>query len=119
MGHVAVGHRWDQVAMDLLDGPRPVRCRTRPHCLWRMLSSNTLSAASECLVSFIRIKAGNLRIKLCRNCVSYAARIKLGLLHIIRRLIAYRSSVHESRGFSPYRLMFGEECMFQMDIGLP
>ena len=34
-------------------------------------------------------------------------------------MIAYRSSVHESTGFSPYRLMFGEECTLPMDIGLP
>ena len=34
-------------------------------------------------------------------------------------MMDYRSSVHESTGFSPYRLMFGEECMLPMDIGLP
>ena len=34
-------------------------------------------------------------------------------------MMAYRSSVHESTGFSPYRLMFGEECTLSMDIGLP
>ena len=34
-------------------------------------------------------------------------------------MMAYRSSVHESMGFSPYRLMFGEECTLSMDIGLP
>ena len=34
-------------------------------------------------------------------------------------MMAYRLSVHESTGFSPYRLMFGEECMLPMDIGLP
>ena len=34
-------------------------------------------------------------------------------------MMAYRFSVHESTGFSPYRLMFGEECMLPMDIGLP
>ena len=34
-------------------------------------------------------------------------------------IMAYRSSVHESTCFSPYRLMFGEECILQIDIGLP
>ena len=34
-------------------------------------------------------------------------------------MMAYRSSVFESTGFSPYRLMFGEECTLPMDIGLP
>ena len=34
-------------------------------------------------------------------------------------MMAYRSSVHESTGFSPYRLMFGEECTLPMNIGLP
>ena len=34
-------------------------------------------------------------------------------------MMAYRSSVHESTGFSRYRLMFGEECTLSMDVGLP
>ena len=34
-------------------------------------------------------------------------------------MMAYRSNVHESTGFSPYRLMFREECTMLMDVGLP
>ena len=32
-------------------------------------------------------------------------------------MMAYWSSVHESTGFSPYRLMFGEECTLQWTLG--
>ena len=34
-------------------------------------------------------------------------------------MMAYRSSVHESTGFSLCILMLGEECTLPMDIGLP
>ena len=34
-------------------------------------------------------------------------------------MMAYRSSVHESTGFSPYRLMFEEKCTLPMDAVLP
>ena len=33
-------------------------------------------------------------------------------------MMAYLSSVHESMDFSPYRLMFWEECTLSMDVGL-
>ena len=34
-------------------------------------------------------------------------------------MMAYHSSVHESTGLTPYRLMSGEECPLPMDVGLP
>ena len=34
-------------------------------------------------------------------------------------MMAYRSSVRESSGSSPYRLMFGEECTLPMKSGCP
>ena len=34
-------------------------------------------------------------------------------------MMAYRSSVHKSTGFSRYHLMFEEECTLSMDVGLP
>ena len=34
-------------------------------------------------------------------------------------MMAYRSSVHESTGFSPYQLMFRDECTLPMNVGLP
>ena len=34
-------------------------------------------------------------------------------------MMAYRSSVHESTGFSPYWLMFEEECILPMGVELP
>ena len=34
-------------------------------------------------------------------------------------MMAYRSSVHECTGYSPYQLMFGEECTLPLNVGLP
>ena len=46
-------------------------------------------------------------------------RTLLMMLAMFAVMMAYRSSVHESTGFNPYRLIFGEECMLPMDVGLP
>ena len=42
-----------------------------------------------------------------------------GIIYLQAVMMAYHSSVHESTGFSLYRLMFGEECTLPKDVGLP
>ena len=150
MGHVAVGHRWDRVAMDLLDmsvtsakgnryvlvmvncfpdGRRRVRCRTRPRCLWRICLPTYCMPFRNAYVDTFGSGSG---IRESDGLVERFNRTLLIMLAMFAGenrddwndllpavMMAYRSSVHESTGFSPYRLMFGEECTLPMDIGLP
>ena len=38
---------------------------------------------------------------------------------LLPAVMMHTTRVHESTGFSPYRLMFGEECTLPMDMGIP
>ena len=87
MGHVEVGHRWERVAMDLLDmlvttarGNRyvlvMVDCFSRwteacplPDKTAHSVADAFLCVASACQSLSIPIKDGNLRTRSCRNCV--------------------------------------------------
>ena len=88
MGHVDVGHRWERVAMDLLDmsvttirGNRYVLVMVDCFSRWTEacpLPDKTAHSVADaffnhvvsgCRVSYILIKDGNLRTKSCRNCV--------------------------------------------------
>ena len=51
-------------------------------------------------------------------CCWPCSRGSIGITGMISMMMAYRSSVHESTGFSPYRLMFGEECTLPLDVGV-
>ena len=170
MGHVEVGHRWDRVAMDLLDmsvttpkGNRYVLVRLDCFSRWTEacpLPNKTALAVADAFFQHIVCRLGmpsvihsdqgrefenNLMQELCLLCGAHKTRTTPyhpasdGLVERFNRtllmmlamcagenrddllpavMMAYRSSVHESTGFSPYRLMFGDECTLPMDVGL-
>ena len=173
MGHVAVGHRWDRVAMDLLDlsvtsakGNRYVLVMVDCFSRWTEvcpLPDKTALSVADAFFQYIVCRFGMPSVihsdqgqefenkvmqELCLLCGAHKTRTTPyhpesdGLVERFNRtllmmlamfagenkddwddllpavMIAYRSSVHESTGFSPYRLMFGEECTLPMDIGL-
>ena len=124
-------------------------CRTRPPCRWRMLSSNIFGMPSVIYSDQGREFENKVMQELCLLCGAHKTRTSPyhpesdGLVQRFNRtlwmmlamlagenkddwddllpavMMAYRSIVHKSTGVSSYRLMFGEECTLQMDIGLP
>ena len=175
MGHVEVGHKWERVAMDLLDicrlpqhgetdmfllwwivspgGQRHAHYQTRRHTRWVMRFFNQVVCRFGMPIVIHsdqgREFQNKIMLELCILCGSHKTRTTPyhpesdGMVERFNRtllmmlamfagknqddwddllpavMMAYRSSVHESTGFSPYRLMFGEECTLPMDIGLP
>ena len=174
MGHVDVGHRWDRVAMDMLDmsvttakSNRYVLVMVDYFSRWTeacSLPDKTAQSVANAFFHQIVCRFGmpivihsdqgrefenKIMQELCILCRSHKTRTNPyhpesdGLVERFNRtllmmlamfagqnrddwddlllavMMAYRSSVHESMGFSPYWLMFGEECTLPMDIGLP
>ena len=174
MGHVNVGHRWERVAMDLLDmsvttsrGNRYVLVMVDCFTRWTEafpLPDKTAQSVADAFFNQVVCRFGmpsvihsdqgrefenRIMQELCLlggahktqttpyhpECDGMVERFNRTLLMMLAMfagknqddwddllpavMMAYRSSVHESTGFSPYRLMFGEECTLPMDIGLP
>ena len=174
MGHVEVGHRWDRVAMDLLDmsvtttrGNRYVLVMVDCFTRWTEafpLPDKTAQSVADAFFTNVVCRFGmpivihsdqgrefenKILHELCLLGGSHKTRTSPyhpesdGMVERFNRtllmmlamfagknrddwddllpavMMAYRSSVHESTGYSPYRLMFGEECTLPMDIGLP
>ena len=174
MGHVNVGHRWERVAMDLLDmsvtttrGNRYVLVMVDCFTRWTEafpLPDKTAQSVADVFFNQVVCRFGmpavihsdqgrefenKIMQELCLIGGSHKTRTTPyhpesdGMVERFNRtllmmlamfagknrddwddllpavMMAYRSSVHESTGFSPYRLMFGEECTLPMDIGLP
>ena len=171
MGHVDVGHRWDRVAIDLLDmsvttakGNRYVLVMVDCFSRWTEacpLPDKTALAVTDAFFQHVVCRFGMPMVihsdqgrefentvmqELCLLCGSHntrttpyhsesdslVERFNRTLLMMLAMFagenrddwvdllpaVAYRSSVHESTGFSPYRLMFGEE-MYVASVGLP
>ena len=174
MGHVDVGHRWDGVAMDLLDmfvttakGNRYVLVMVDCFSRWTEacpLPDKTALYVADAFFQHSVCRFGMTMVihsdqgrefenkvmqELCLLSGSHKTwttpchpendglveRFNRTLLMMLAMfagenrddwddllpavMMVYRSSVHESMGFSPYRLMFGEECTLPMDVGLP
>ena len=174
MGHVVVGHRWERVAMDLLDMSFTTTWENRyvlvmVDCFSRWteacpLPDKTAHSVADAFFNQVVCRFGmpsaihsdqgrefenKIMQELCILCGSHKTRTTPyhpesdGMVERFNRtllmmlamfagknrddwddllpavMMAYRSSVHESTGFSPYRLMFGEEFTLPMDIGLP
>ena len=174
MGNVAVGHRWERVAMDLLDmsittsrGNRYVLVIVDCFTRWTEafpLPDKTAQSVADAFFNQVVCRFGmpavihsdqgrefenKISQELCLIGGSHKTRTAPyhpesdGMVERFNRtllmmlamfagknrddwddllpavMMAYRSSVHESTGYSPYRLMFGEECTLPMDIGLP
>ena len=174
MGHVAVGHHWERVAMDLLDmsvttsrGNRYVLVIVDCFTRWTEafpLPDKTAQSVADAFFNQVVCRFGMPAVihsdqgrefenkilqELCLMGGSHKTRTAPyhpesdGMVERFNRtllmmlamfagknrddwddllpavMMAYRSSVHESTGYSPYRLMFGEECTLPMDIGLP
>ena len=174
MGHVNVGHRWERVAMDLLDmsvttsrGNRYVLVMVDCFTRWTEafpLPDKTAQSVADAFFNQVVCRFGmpsvihsdqgrefenRIMQELCLLGGAHKTRTTPyhpesdGMVERFNRtllmmlamfagknrddwedllpavMMAYRSSVHESTGFSPYRLMFGEECTLPMDIGLP
>ena len=174
MGHVEVGHRWDRVAMDLLDmsvttarGNRYVLVIVDCFTRWTEafpLPDKTAQSVADAFFNNVVCRFGmpivihsdqgrefenKILHELCLIGGSHKTRMSPyhpesdGMVERFNRtllmmlamvagknrddwddllpavMMAYRSSVHKSTGYSPYRLMFGEECTLPMDIGLP
>ena len=175
MGHVAVGRRWERVAMDLLDmsiisaikGNLYVLVMVDCFSRWTEacpLPDKTAISVADAFFSNIVCRFGMPSVihldqgrefknkvihKLCLLGGSHKTKTtpyhpeSYGLVEHFNRtllmmlamfagehkddwddlpppvMMAYLSSVHKSTGFSPYRLMFGEECTLLMDIELP
>ena len=105
MGHVAVGRRWERVAMDLLDlsitsakGNRYVLVMVDCFSRWTEacpLPDKTAISVADAFFSNIVCRFGMPSVihsdqgGECINCAFWAAHIRLRLLHIIRRVTGW------------------------------
>ena len=158
LGNIPTGHRWDRIAMDILDvcdptpdGYRYILVIADYFSKWTEafpIKDKCADTVADVLVNKIILRFGmplvihsdqgrefeNVLMKsLCSllGCVktrtaSYHPESDGMVERFNRRdnwhellpffMHAYRTSVHESTGYSPFRLMIGEECSLPQDV---
>ena len=153
LGNIPTGHRWDRIAMDILDvcdptpeGFRYILVIADYFSKWTEafpMKNKCADTVADILVENIILRFGmplvihsdqgrefeNGLMKSSDGMIERFNRTCLMMLSMFvndRRdnwhellpfiMHAYRTSVHESTGYSPFRLMMGEECSLPQDV---
>ena len=146
LGNIPTGHRWDRIAMDILDvcdptadGYRYILVIADYFSKWTEafpIKDKCADTVADVLVDKIILRFGmplvihsdqgrefenGLMKSLCTllGCVKTRTAPyhpeSDGMVEWFNRTW-YRTSVHESTGYSPFRLMMGEECSLPQDV---
>ena len=125
LGNIPTGHRWDRIAMDILDVCDPTPDGYR----YILVIADYFSLTGVCsLLGCVKTRTAPYHPesdgmverfnRTCLMMLSMFVNDRRDNWHELLPFVmhAYRTSVHESTGYSPFRPMMGEECSLPQDI---